>query len=291
MALEDFEQFKSDAFMEIVDVGLFESINLNYPSSEVVKSGLVLPVVQNKGVEVTPNFEIKTTELRDGYRNFRGNGDDTITFKVDAIIGKDDKWGQVFRKNPLEYEGFYYHTAMRVTRWLDTWMRNMRPLYVVSDAIDIPNGTYLLTKNSSRKQSFRDYTEWTLEFTTFKELRLWRYENDNAVVQAAIDALKPKPATTTTTTTSSTASKTLAKCKPYTEIKYSSTKNYTECNKLLQEKLYKLGYLRKDQIDGWYGPVTMEAVKKFQRAWNKKGGNLAVDGDCGPVTLSKIVQW
>lgn len=290
MALEDFENFKSDKFMEIVDVGLFEGY---YTAFGKVKGsmdgGLVLPIIQSSGVNVSPNFNIKTTDLQEGYKNFKSNNDDTITFKVDVIIKDDAKWGQVFRSNHLEYDGFYYPTDMRVTRWLDIWMRNMKPLYVVSDAIDVPNGVYLITKNSGRKQTYKQYTVWTLEFTTFKQLEVFKYVNDNAVVQAAIDALTPKP-TTTSTKSSSTSSKTLKSCSA-SEIKYSSTKNYTECNKLLQEKLYKLGYLRKDQIDGWYGPVTMEAVKKFQRAWNNKGGSLLVDGICGKVTLSKIITW
>ena len=281
----DIDEYTNENFFEVIDVELWERLGREYDRStfSTINRPMPLKVIQSKGVEVELNHNLKITDLRDGYKNFKSNNDDTITFKIEVIIYKYDMWGWG--------DGTGYTDKGYVKNWIKLWYRKMRPLYVVTNAFEIPNGVYLITNIGSIKQDYTRYVTMTLEFTTFKELRLWRYENDNAVVQAAIDALKPKPATTTTTTTSSTASKTLAKCKPYTEIKYSSTKNYTECNKLLQEKLYKLGYLRKDQIDGWYGPVTMEAVKKFQRAWNKKGGNLAVDGDCGPVTLSKIITW
>ena len=294
MAVEDFESFKSDKFMEIVDVGLFEGYYTEFGKVQGMNGGLVLPIIQSNGVEITPNFSIKTTDLQNGYKNFKSNNDDTITFKVDVIIKYNATWGYGHAGKdyaPWKFDGkAFYSQRWYVIKWLDYWMRNMRPLYVVSDAIDVPNGTYLLTKNSKRKQTYRNFTIWTLEFTTFKELNIYRYYNDNSLVQAAIDALKPKT-TTTTSKSSSTQAKTLANCTPYTEIKYSSTKLVTECNKLMQQKLAQLGYLSWDNVDGWYGPVTANAVKAFQRAWNSRGGSLAVDGDCGPVTLNRLLQW
>lgn len=285
LAIEDFTNVKSDKFMEIIDVGLFEEYYSAFGGADI-DGGLPLKILSDKGVDTTPNFKVKTTDLSYGYKNFKGNDDDTITFKVDVIIKSDDKWGYMFKRNPLDYEGFGYHNRMRISRWLDMWMKNMTPLYVVSDAVDVPDGTYLITKNSSRKQTYRDYTIWTLEFTTFKNLELYRYENDNAIVQSAIEALTPKTSSSSSSSSNSTSGKSLKDCKA-SDIKYSTSKVVTECNKLVQKKLYELGYLccPDTNIDGWYGTVTLNAVKQFQKDQNNKGHNLKVDGIVGEVTL------
>ena len=53
---------------------------------------------------------------------------------------------------------------------LNFWYTNMTPLYLVSDAVDIQNGKYIITNNPSRKQDYREYTVWTLELATYDEL-------------------------------------------------------------------------------------------------------------------------
>lgn len=296
MVVDDFASYRSDKFIEIVDVGLFEGyyneMILNGAETSM-NSGLALKVVQENGVEVTPNFNVKTTELRDGYKNFKANNDDTINFKIDVIIRYNETWGYGHAGKdypPWTFDGeAFYSQRWYVTKWLEYWMKNMRPLYVVSDAIDVPNGTYLLTENSSRTQNFREYTVWTLEFTTCKDFRIWRWDNDNSAVRATIDSLvNPKQEEMNIGQIMATWNAILGTC---TDIVYSKTQNYTDCNKLMQYKLYFMGYLREDQVDGWYGNVTMEAVKKFQRDYNNiLGGNLLVDGICGPVTLAKLVS-
>ena len=50
----------------------------------------------------------------------------------------------------------------------------------------------------------------------------------------------------------------------------------------LQQKLIELGYL-KGKADGIYGPLTRDAVIRFQKA---KG--LAADGIAGPQTLNAL---
>ncbi len=52
---------------------------------------------------------------------------------------------------------------------------------------------------------------------------------------------------------------------------------------LLQYDLAGLGYYT-DSFDGYFGPNTETAVKKFQKSYG-----LDVDGSAGPVTLSAIV--
>lgn len=279
----DIHEYNNEKFFELIDVELWERLGREYDDSTFtnINRPMSLKVIKSSGVEVELNHNIKRTDLQEGYKNFKSNDDDTITFKIEVIIYKYDMWGWG--------DGKKYTDKGYVKNWLKLWYKKLRPLYVVTNAFEIPNGTYLITNIGPIKQNYTRYITMTLEFTTFKKLEIFRYFNDNTVVQSAIDALTPKPAATTST--ASTSNKTLAQCNPDTEIKYSKTSLVTECNRLLQEKLYKLGYLSKDNIDGWYGPVTMEAVKKFQRAWNNKGGSLLVDGICGKVTLSKIITW
>lgn len=51
----------------------------------------------------------------------------------------------------------------------------------------------------------------------------------------------------------------------------------------LQKKLYERGYLPKDQIDGWFGKITLGALCGFQLE-----NGLVVDGICGDATKAKL---
>ena len=277
----------AEHFMEIVDVDLFNTVyDLNLEGTvNGINHALPLRVIRSKGVDVKPDFEIASTDLNTNtvntkYKNFHNTGDGGITFKVDVIIRKDETWGYGVVSN-ADYikKGMKAKANSLKTSWLKTWYINMRPLYVVSDAIDVPNGTYLITSNPKRLQSLDNHTVWTLEFTSFKPLELHTWSVDPSV------KTETKTSTSTPTTKSSTSTnQKLKDCKD--KMNYSKTEKTSECNKVLQQKLYELGFLRKDQIDGWYGPVTMEAVKKFQKYHNSKGGNLLVDGVAGPVTVN-----
>ena len=52
---------------------------------------------------------------------------------------------------------------------------------------------------------------------------------------------------------------------------------------LMQARLHALGYLRKSEIDGDFGKITLGAVCAFQLE-----NGLAVDGICGPLTKAKL---
>lgn len=51
----------------------------------------------------------------------------------------------------------------------------------------------------------------------------------------------------------------------------------------IQRRLKELGHYKYSRITQYYGPITQEAVKSFQRA-----NGLAVDGIAGPATLRKL---
>lgn len=54
---------------------------------------------------------------------------------------------------------------------------------------------------------------------------------------------------------------------------------------LMQARLHALGYLRKSEIDGDFGKITLGAVCAFQLE-----SGLDVDGICGPATKAKLYK-
>ena len=282
-------------FMEIVDADLFNAIynsNGNEGSGNI-NHALPLRIIYSTGVSVNKDFKVAVTDLNTDknnlkYKQFTNTGDGGITFKVDVIIKKGQTWSYgVETGEDYIRKGATYPKLMKVTEWLDYWYTNMRPVYVVSDAIDVPNGIYLITDNPTRKQAYPNYTIWTLEFASFSPLELSAWK----VSQSIIDATTPKKTTSSSSSTASSSSTNLKLKDCSGKLQYTSTRKTTECSKVLQQKLYELGFLPKDEIDGWYGPVTMEAVKKFQRYHNSRGGNLLVDGVAGPVTVGVMCKY
>ena len=88
----------------------------------------------------------------------------------------------------------------------------------------------------------------------------------------------PKPLTNTTpTTTQSTTTSTTQG--PEQQLKPGDTGSQV---KLLQEALVTLGFLS-SKPDGVYGPVTQNAVEKFQLS-----AGLTADGIVGPQTLNEL---
>ncbi len=258
---------------------------------------LRLRVIQSNGVQVTPDDNIKVTDLKKGnnkkrYKHFLNTGQGGITFKINVLIGKDEIWENSLFDNTLQR---YVLNYPRVTSILKQFYDEMTVLSVVTDFIDVPDGNYIITKNPSRTQSDRDYTVWELEFTTYRAVNTVRYANNNNAVKSAIaKANKANTKTTTTTakkTTKSSSSKNakLAKC-ALTQLKYTGkTQKVVQCVKYMQEVLYKKGYLTKRQVDGWYGPKTLNAVKKFQKKY-KKTYNLKVTGKMDKATLNAMCK-
>ena len=228
---------------------------IDYKSKDNLNSDnyLHLNVDADSGVDVTPNMEITVTDLNKSgsslYKHFFNNGYGGITFKIDVLIKQTDTWN-----------------GKRVTDVVNDWFINMTPLAIVTEAIDVPDGRYIITDNSSRKQTFKGSTLWSMEFTTYAPLQLYRYKNDNAAVLKAIK--KAKKATSKSKKKSTTNTK-FAKCF-WGIMVYSKKKKVVKCVKYLQKVLYKQKLLKKSQIDGWYGPATKKAVKKFQKNYNKK---------------------
>ena len=257
---------------------------------------IVLRVIQDSGIKVTPQIDIVTTNLKHyknnvKYKNFFNNGNAGIVFNIDII---EHRHNNTISTSFID-EPIYNITESETLNWVNYWYANMIPLYVVTDAIDIPNGVYLITDNSSRKQEFKDYTVWSLEFTTFTGLSTKKYVNNNSKILDVIQKYKDSKKKTTSTnknkkaSSNSTVKTKLSKCK-LTQLKYTGKKQTNvQCVKYLQEILYKSGYLTKKQIDGWYGNKTLNAVKKWQKKYKTKY-KLKVTGKMDSATLKAMCK-
>ena len=264
----------------------------NYTNAE--KYPLKLRVIQTEGVQVTPDENIKVSQLKRWknnirYKHFLNTGDGGITFKVKVMIHKEDKWSiRLF-----DSAGNIVLDVPKVTTILKKFYTEMTVLSIVTDFIDVPNGNYIITKNPSRVQSTDNYTQWELEFTTYRAVNTVKYANNNSAVTNAIAQAKKakttssKTSTKKTTKSASAKNTQLAKC-ALSKLKYSKKKKVVLCVKYLQSALYKKGMYTR-QIDGWYGPKTVEAVKKFQKKY-KKTYNLKVTGKVDKNTLNAMCK-
>ena len=231
-----------------------------------------LKVVRDSGVNTVPDMSVNVTDLNSvnntRYKHFENNGLAGITFKVDVIIEKSDYF-MGYRTVLMNKKYTLLPNAIRVVTALNYFIKNMVPLSVVSKAIDVPNGVYIITKNSSRKQESPNHTVWSLEFTTYQ-----------------VGASTTKKTTKKTTKTSSTKKATLGPaCLKY--LVYTKKRSYHACVKLMQQTLYRKGCLKKTNIDGWYSRVTVNAVKKFQKKYQKKY-KLKITGKIDNATLDAL---
>ena len=286
-------------------------------------TSIPLKVIQDNGVEIKPDVNISVNELNNGYKQFVNNSGNSDSFKVNVIIKHDEYIsGEIHEKvkdkgyhidvdtvinmtgvdlselENLELDkdtAVYMYEDYRdfpVIEILDVWIKNAEPLYVVTEAIGVSNGYYIITENSSRKQTFREYTVWTLEFMKYKGLKLSTFKTTTKGIKNAIkkanakkNKAKAKAKAKTKQTTSHKAQ--LKKC-DYKVLKYSKTKKVVKCVKIMQQLLYDYGCLTpKSNIDGWYGNVTVEAVKKFQKKYKDKY-KLKVNGKVDKSTWKAL---
>lgn len=241
---------------------------MDFKSSVGVGADSYLPLRVEKDVEVIPDMDISVTKLNkvgnSRFNHFFSNGYGGITFKVTVLLKASDVWNNESIINVLQQ-----------------WYENMTPLSIVTDAIDIPDGEYIISKNPSRKQHYKTSTEWELEFTTYTPLTLFKFKNDDSRVLNALKKNKAKK--------KSSKKNALSKCN-YKTLVYSKKKKVVKCVKTLQTILKKKKYYT-GKLDGWFGKETTKAVKKFQKAYNKKNvKTVTTNGYTGiKVTAGKLI--
>ena len=235
---------------------------------------LRLRVVRSSGVTVNtiPTNEVNVEYLSKGKKNvvyphIYSRGAAGIAFKVTVLIGENEIWNHtIWNGQDSKYE--FYYPEVRVM--LNRFYRRSMVLEVVSDFIDINDGKYVLTKIGNRKQVDDHYVTWELEFTMHKALNQVQYKNDNTLVKKAIKSATAKKTAVKTTSSKKTSTKksALAKCNRKVLV-YSKKKKTNDCVKKMQKILKNKGFY-KGKVDGWYGDMTVTAVKNFQKKYKKK---------------------
>ena len=278
-----------------------------------------LKVIQNKGVEINPDFDVQVTDLNKGYKHFKTYNGKGTSFKISVIIGKDEKLqgykvtgtgsreiketintveveidGEMMTFNDEAVTGveifttYDYYNA-KLTTLLNWFMRMGIPFMVFSDIIGINTSVpYLITENKSRKQEYTDYSIWELTFTRWDEVNYSSFKKTNKGITKAINKMKAKKKAKATAKAKAktTAKNKLAKCKIKVLV-YSKKQKTVDCVKTLQ-KVLNLELKTKLKLDGWYGKETLKAVKKFQDKYKKKYG-LKPNGKINKATFYVLI--
>lgn len=276
-----------------------------------IDDAIPLRVVKDDGVDMTPDVNIKVTDLSKGQKQFvnaSGKGD---RYNITILVHEDDTFTGTWTKwfNPSYGPGpggkiivtdhFDYPTSLKVVDLLDWIIRKMLVVTLTSDnnVALIPNGAYIITDNPHRVQNYKNgYSLWELEFTKYTGAVASKYNEVTTAATKAIKAYNKKKSAKTTkksnTTTkakqSSTLNSQLKKCK-VSQMKYSKTKKVTSCVKTLQKYLNKKGKGNLI-VDGWYGDATLKAVKKFQTDFKKKYKLNKPNGKMDSKTLNAMVK-
>jgi len=238
-----------------------------------------LSIVQDDGVDFVPDIDIVVNDLASGVKHFQNNNGKGDKFTVSCVFKEDM---QVSLRVPNEETigpgwDMVEYTLMEV---VDYWIRNMTPLNVVTEAVDIEDGLYIITNNSSRKQTHKGVSIWSLEFTRYETFTYTAFQGSSSGVDKAIknynaalekakkkkEADKKKKAEAKKKTTATY--KFAHEC-DYKKCKYTKKKTVVKCVKYLQAMLNKRNGCKLAK-DGWYGDSTKKEVKKYQEKHKKK---------------------
>lgn len=295
---------ENPVFFSIIDTSL-RTYTLDGETFE--NKPVVLDVIMDGGVEVSPNVKTKTTELSNGQSVFYNQTRTDDSFKIKIIINRvynydtkqfeDVNWSANSSDKKVKKSG----TVLSI---LDYWIRNHIPVYVVTEAIDVPNGEYLIIDNPSRKQEYDNSTIWELEFKKYdgNNRIQWNFESDktDAAIKKyeknkAAKAAKAKAAAKSKAKTSVPDESKLKKCKRSTLV-YSKKKKSVTCVKYMQKILKKQGFY-KSVIDGWYNVLTKNAVMAYQKkhkSWNLKATGkvdlYTFENLCGQIGRTKTIK-
>ena len=277
-----------------------------------------IPLRVVKGdVDFKPDFSTDITDLNGGYKHFKVNNGKADSFDISVVIFRDDKLqfslkdvanliddtgNDIIISGDEDFQNVdpslpssngyakdldLIIDEVTVGKLLNYWMRTGTPLMLQSRAVNIVTGNtlWLITKNSKRKQEYENLSIWDLTFTKYDPFKYSIFTTHTQAVQNALGKAKTTTSTgkKTTVKKKTTARDQLKKCK-LSQLKYSKTKKVVPCVKYMQVVLYGFGFLKKNQVDGWYGNVTLNAVKKFQKKFHLTW-KVAVTGHVDKATF------
>lgn len=225
-------------------------------------NGIPLRVETDKNVSVTNGLNINTTKLRpndllNSATHFHNAGYTGVEFKITIFLKETD----------LTPDG------ESVINVLSNLINTMTAVSIVTEAIDVPNGKYIVT-SQSMDQDYKKSTHWTLKFVQVYSTKTY---TSTAYKKSKTTSIKSSK------TTSSLNSK-LKKCSlPL------NTKSKGACVKYLEKKLYQKGFLKKKFINNTYDKNTATAVKKLQKKYKKKY-NLKVTGVVDKKTRNCLLK-
>lgn len=116
-----------------------------------------LIVKLNDGFSVTPGINIKETDMLM----------QTATMNAPTFYFNQGDHGIEFDISVMMRESYRYNDYT-VMDYLDMWHKNLTPVSVVTDALDVPNAKYIMTVKS-KKQSNHGFSIWKLHFHQFYE--------------------------------------------------------------------------------------------------------------------------
>lgn len=218
-----------------------------------------LKIIRSDKVKVDPQLNIKTTPLHSnpneqGFLHLHNAGYNGITFSVSVYFDSSD---MLAGNNKAK---------------LDEWLKKGSTHSIVTKAIDVPNGEYIITSCTS-EQEFDEVIIWNLTFTQY--------------FTSASENLFEK----TTDTTSFTSNHSiLDNC----DLPLTPESTDTEVITVLQQSLKNVGYYLVNngvflQCTGVYDENTVLAVTLLQRDYQEEF-NLSVTGLFDVATKNCLIQ-
>lgn len=309
---------------------------------DTVPEAIPLNVIKDNGVTVEEGFNLSSTKLSSDTegivrKQYNNHGYSGITFDLQVLfnnyddissfnrsigdahyneLSRDMSWADYGDGEVCEYD-FHYSYIFDGKEFftypdlINHFITNMIPINVVTMAVDVPDGVYLITDVKDKKQTSEGASIWSITFESYLPATIINFTEQTTGVKKALKKYKKAKAKAAAKKTVKgkvvTAAETINKeitakvdksikktvkelawqdCK-LSEIQYSKTKKTTACVKYMQKVLYKQGFMKKDEINGWYDKTTAKAVKEFQKKYKKKY-NLTPNGTVDKATLKAL---
>ena len=121
-------------------------------------------VILDDGFSTTMGTDVKITELLKNNSTLNApsfyfnSGDHGVEFDISIIIWET-----------------HYYNDLKVADYLNMWNKNLTPVSVVTDAMDVPNSKYIMSIKS-KKQTSKMASIWKLHFRQYYENQL-SFEN------------------------------------------------------------------------------------------------------------------
>ena len=147
-----------EVFVKVLSNITQQTVSKN-PKNYFEVNTIPLIVKLSDGFSVTPGVSIKETDMlmqtatMNAPTFYFNQGDHGTEFDISVMMRASYRYGD--------------YTVMD---YLDMWHKNLTPVSVVTDALDVPNSKYIMTVKS-KKQSNHGFSVWKLHFHQFYEIQ------------------------------------------------------------------------------------------------------------------------